>query len=204
MEKVCLKSFLYHGHEVDLYTYGSVVGVPSGVNVMDGREILEQDKVFTHRKEGVGKDSVAGFSDHFRYELLNKKGGWWVDTDVVCLKPFKFNDDKVIATSYEHKWGECAITCVMKIPQNDPILEYCLSKIENINRREIEFGDIGPHLLQEAVQKLEAQNTLVEHNTFCPIGWRDTDQFVKPYLYRNLLNLKRSIEGRKKVLISVI
>ena len=29
--------------------------------------------------------SVAGFSNLFRYELLRRDGGWWVDTDVLCL-----------------------------------------------------------------------------------------------------------------------
>ena len=31
LEQLCMKSFLYHGHQVDLYAYTDIKGVPSGV-----------------------------------------------------------------------------------------------------------------------------------------------------------------------------
>jgi len=33
------------------------------------------------------RGSLACFSDFFRYKLLAQEGGWWFDTDVVCLAP---------------------------------------------------------------------------------------------------------------------
>jgi mannosyltransferase OCH1-like enzyme len=29
--------------------------------------------------------AITSFADVFRYELLHRHGGWWVDTDVYCL-----------------------------------------------------------------------------------------------------------------------
>ena len=42
--------------------------------------------------------SLAAFSNLFRYKLLLERGGWWVDTDVICLRPFRVRDELVIAS----------------------------------------------------------------------------------------------------------
>lgn len=198
MEKMCLKSFVRHGHEVHVYTYGEVEGVPDRVEIRNGNKVLPESEIFTYQKGGFGEGSVAGFADHFRLELLNQRGGWWVDTDIICLQAFDFDEERVVATSYEHEWGVCAINCVMKLPKGDPILEYCLSRIKAINEDNVEFGETGPHLLQEAIQELGAQNILVKPNVFCPIGWRDTDHFVSSVFHRALVNTKRFFEGRRR------
>jgi hypothetical protein len=88
MEKLSIRSFLSHGHEYDLYVYNHVDGVPSGVNIYDANEIVPSHKICkTSGAYSEAKESYAGFSDYFRYNLLEKKGGWWIDTDFVCLRP---------------------------------------------------------------------------------------------------------------------
>lgn len=80
----CLKSFLKYGHIVNLYTYGNIVNVPNGVNIIDGSHIIPKEKIVKHQKSG----SYALFSDIFRYVLLSKiNHGIYVDCDVYCLKP---------------------------------------------------------------------------------------------------------------------
>lgn len=64
IEQLCMKSFLYHGHQVDLYAYTDIKGVPSGVNMCDANEIVESEKVFKHM------GSYAAFADLFRWALL--------------------------------------------------------------------------------------------------------------------------------------
>lgn len=44
IEQFCMKSFLYHGHQVDLYAYTDIKGVPSGVIMRDANEIVESKK----------------------------------------------------------------------------------------------------------------------------------------------------------------
>ena len=80
---LCVKSFIDHGHEYDLYSYDSVA-VPDGVRVLDANEILPRSEIFFYR-QGDAKGSVAAFANMFRYRLLMLRGGWWVDTDVLCL-----------------------------------------------------------------------------------------------------------------------
>lgn len=92
IEQLCMKSFLYHGHQVDLYAYTDIKGVPSGVIMKDAREIIDSSKIFKHM------NSYAAFADLFRWALLQLRGGYYCDTDVLCLKPFKFNESIVIGT----------------------------------------------------------------------------------------------------------
>ena len=73
LEQLVIASFLENGHEFHLYTYDQVSGVPAGAQIIDAREILPEDRVFT-RKDGWG--GYANFSDLFRYHLLHKRGGW--------------------------------------------------------------------------------------------------------------------------------
>lgn len=89
LEQLCLKSFVAHGHEVCLFTYGPVKNVPDGVKVCDGREILDTDNFVLHDRS----QSVALFSDLFRFHMIKAIPGIiYVDTDVFCLKPLVFDD----------------------------------------------------------------------------------------------------------------
>lgn len=90
-EKLCIQSFLDHGHEFHLYVYDEVGGIPSGVTVKSANEILSHNLIFRY-----SNGSVAGFSNWFRYEMLAKHGGMWVDMDMICLKPFAFGDEFVV------------------------------------------------------------------------------------------------------------
>lgn len=84
LEQLCLTSFVEMGHPTALYTYGEVTGVPAGVQICDGNDIMSDPDVYTHERSG----SVALFSDIFRFHLMVKAPGTvWIDTDVYCVKP---------------------------------------------------------------------------------------------------------------------
>jgi hypothetical protein len=87
MEQLCMASFLHNGHRFVLYVYDEVEGIPDGVIVADANEILPRSEIFT-----THKGSLAFFSDWFRQELMFRRGGYWVDTDVICLRRFDFSD----------------------------------------------------------------------------------------------------------------
>jgi len=97
MEQLSITSFLRNGHEYDLYCYNEIADVPAGATLRDAAEILPSSEIFYYR-HGAGKGSVAGFSNLFRFKLLFEKRGWWVDTDVVCLRPFDFDEPIVLAS----------------------------------------------------------------------------------------------------------
>lgn len=104
-EKLCLRSFIDHGHSFHLYCYDDSLKVPNGVVLKDASEILAREKCFAY-KSGAGKGSFAAGSNLFRYKLLAERGGWWVDTDVVCMSddialtpPFAAWEDDVLVNN---------------------------------------------------------------------------------------------------------
>jgi mannosyltransferase OCH1-like enzyme len=94
MEEMSIASFLMNGHEYHLYVYQDVENVPTGTVVKDASEVLPSSMIFQYRDF----NSYAGFSNFFRYKLLLERGGWWVDTDMICLQPFDFTDEYVFSS----------------------------------------------------------------------------------------------------------
>ncbi len=90
MEKLCVQSYLDNGHEFHLYVYDNVEGIPSGAVVKDGNEILPESEIFY-----TNRNRIETFSDWFRWALLAKRGGFWVDMDTVCIRPFNFSEEIV-------------------------------------------------------------------------------------------------------------
>lgn len=82
LEKLSAISFVANGFRLKLWSYGEIRNVPPGVELCDAREIIPENRVFTHRN-----GSYAAFADLFRYALLSQEGGLWADTDVICLVP---------------------------------------------------------------------------------------------------------------------
>ena len=83
-ERCSLQSFADQGHETVLFSYDRL-DVPRGVRLESADSIIsieERDKFFA-----VAPDQYSQFSDFFRYELLHQRGGWWIDTDVLCRSP---------------------------------------------------------------------------------------------------------------------
>lgn len=81
-----IKSYIKQGYEYHLYTYDKVENVPEGVIIKDGNEILDKKNIFYY------EESIAPFSDLFRYKLLYDKGGIWTDCDIICIR--KLPNDK--------------------------------------------------------------------------------------------------------------
>jgi glycosyl transferase-like sugar-binding protein len=184
LERLSIASFLANGHEVRLYTYGDVEGIPPGTQHHDGREIVPAAQVFTY-PSGFGKGSYAGFSNLFRYKLLLDHGGIWCDCDVVCLQPFDFASEYVIARERlspnlaNADKTEKLNPCVLKAPPNSRVMLECYSVAMESNKGELEWGDIGPDL----VTKRFAQHGLDRHalpaNAICPVDWWHAQRLVK-------------------------
>jgi len=82
VQQLCLASAVATGCKVRLFTYDKVEGIPKGIEIANGREVLGLEKMIRHRQS----QSVALFSDRFRYEILAKGLGAWIDTDMLFLK----------------------------------------------------------------------------------------------------------------------
>lgn len=74
---------LRQGHRVRLFGYGKITNVPEGIEVADARDVLPFERVIFDRRTG----SPALGADVFRYALMSRGLGMWLDLDVLLLRP---------------------------------------------------------------------------------------------------------------------
>lgn len=176
-EVACLRSFIAHGHAVELFTYDESLAAPPGVAVADARDILPESRVF-HYAGGFGAGSVAAFSNLFRYCLLFERGGWWIDTDVLCLTP-DIPDLPLFYAWQDAREINCA---VMKFPPGHAVMDDCRKAADTVGDKAT-WGQMGPALLTEVLLR----NGL-HHFAFPP-------SFCYPIHYENTARLFEKVVG---------
>ena len=113
MEQLSIKSFLDNGHTYHLYCYNPIENVPEGTILKDASEIVPKNEIFTYKN-----GSYAAFANYFRFHMLYEKGGCWVDTDVVCIKPLIINDPIAFATEPHANYIDNRVTSfLIKLPK---------------------------------------------------------------------------------------
>jgi len=175
MEQLSIASFIANSHDYHLYTYEEVGNVPSGVVIRDAGEILPRSRAFqySHHK------TWSGFANFFRYKLLLDRGGWWADTDLVCLKPFDFDDEYVFSS--EFSLGRQMVNIgAIKVPPGSEIMAYAWDVCQTKDPEKLVWGETGPALMQQAVEKFSIQRYVKSWQTFCPIGFRDWTKALDP------------------------
>lgn len=173
MERLALTSFVHHGHEVELYTYAPVDGVPPGVTVREGNEILPESMIFTYRDH----HSYSGFSNYFRYRLLLERGGCWVDMDLVALQPLSFDAEHVFS-SEDAKGEQFVTTSFIKAPAGSPVMQRAWEVCAAKDRAQIRWGETGPSLLRTVVAALGMCAHVRPPAVFCPIPYRSWESLL--------------------------
>lgn len=192
----CLTSFLKQGHEVHLHTYEDIDDLPQGITIYDANQIIAKEKIIRHKKTG----SYALFSDIFRYELLKRVDGIYVDCDVYCLKPllipqhgylFGFEDDYKINGA------------VLALPKNSELLEklieiaydkyfipgwYSITKQNRLKWQkrfgfarhiiEMPWGVIGPEAITYFAKHFNVDNLSQPIDVFYPIHYNRISQLL--------------------------
>jgi mannosyltransferase OCH1-like enzyme len=175
LEQLSITSFLVHGHDYHLYTYNDVANVPSGAVIKDANEILPNSSIFQYKN----RPSYAGFSNYFRYKLLWERGGWWADTDMICLRPFDFAEEYVFSSEILGS-QEVITCCVIKARPGSAVMSYAWKVCQTKDPQRIVWGETGPQLTAQAVTKFSLNRHRKPYYVFCPII--DWHKLIEPYV----------------------
>jgi len=192
MEYLCIKSFIDFGHEFHLYTYNKVDNIPKGVIVKDGNEILPASEIYRYKS-----GSVSAFSNLFRFTMLYKKGGYWVDTDLVCVKKFDFKEDYVFTSEPSEDYQRQVINAgIIKCPK-DSQAAFQGMIIQRRHKQMILSGEItwssGPKTVQEVIFRNKLEKYVLPWKGICSCSWADTNSLIdrnKKYNKEVILRLK--------------
>ena len=169
IEHLCVKSFLAQGHRFLLYTYDEVENVPDGCELLDAATVLDEGPGLPLRGSG-SRRQPRRFFDLFRYTLLDRDGGWWVDTDTLCLTAeipepeYVFAKSDVLLRQRDHagSGGEFS----------DSGNAHKGAAHRRRAGWQLEFGSIGPHLLTEVVRDLDFAHKATDTAALYPIPYR--------------------------------
>jgi len=160
LEWACMRSFVDRGHRLLVFCYQEVE-VPAGVSLTSAEEILPQHELFFYR------ESPGAFSDIFRYALLFKFGGWWVDTDVLCLSE--------LIPACQYAWAPeepgALNGAILRFPRRDPKLEELRREATKRAPTMKDWGTVGPHLLTELLPKSPPCDHFGSQHDFYPLHW---------------------------------
>jgi hypothetical protein len=181
LERLSIQSFLDHGHQYHVYAYRDLPDVPGGAVLRDANEILPESEIFQYAE----RKTYAAFSNVFRYKLLFERGGVWADADVVCLRALDLTDEHIFASetfeTRDLQGPQTTVTsCVIKAPPGSAAMALALRIALAKDRTTLRWGEIGPRLVAEVVDKEGLGRFVQPPVAFCPIPYRGWRALIDP------------------------
>jgi hypothetical protein len=195
VERACARSVMRQGHRLSLYCYGTLRGVPQGVELRDASAIIPQSRILYHRSGSPGL-----FADWFRLELLRQGLGTWIDLDMYLIAPIDLSKSYLLA---EEEPG-LINNAVLRLPSDCPMLPLLLEPFEQgttpewlpwywyypakvrelisgrADVRKMPWGSTGAYGLTSLARRFGLYSQAYPPEAFYPSGWRNAAWITDP------------------------
>ena len=199
IERLCFQSMMAHGHQLVLWTYAPVDGIPEGIENRSAEDILSSRVIVRDPTTGsVG----SPFSDRFRYRLLQQNpGGTWVDADILMLRPIESGAPYLFGRQSD----DLINGAVLRLPRRSRVLRD-LSRLTSarvpvphwwpaaqrrkqrwdglIGRhqkaQDMPWATMGPYALTATLRRYGLEGEAQPIAAFYPIHWSETSLFFGP------------------------
>ena len=195
VERACLRSVARHGHKIALYTHGPIKGVPGEVEQRDASEILPLERITA---PWCARADL--YSDWFRYELLRRELGTWVDTDIYLLSRL----DTESPYLFGRQSPELLNNAVFRVPPDSPLLPELLEPFEkrttpkwmpwhkyvpkrarelltgHVDLTDIPWGTTSPVAVTALARKFGLTQLAQPQERFYPVPWQDARWILDP------------------------
>ena len=181
---LCLQSFVARGHRVEIFSYDDQLALPNWVVRKDAQQILPSDHILRYQK-GPGQGSPALHANLFRYTMLHRLGGWWIDMDVVLIgsqlptTPVFFGAEHIDAAAGDSVFGTRFGNAVIKMPPQHPLLVEAIERCLTIGEA-ARWSQTGPVLFTELANKYDLARYGSPIHAVYPISWREFPMFFNP------------------------
>ena len=201
LERAALQSYVNVGYTVHIYTYNPLpefkqqVPPSKHIRVHDARDILPETALFQYAgRATVGKRddaySYLPFSDLFRFTMLHKNGGAWMDLDIfmtrpvparILARPYVFSSERTIQKgAYRKAEPEIVDMGFIKVPgPGDPLMSWILAHIPK-GLLELKTPFDYMNLYRKGIATLGLERYVLPANAFLPLNWWDVkDSFAE-------------------------
>lgn len=163
---LCLRSFVDSGHHVTVFTYDPNLVMPTWLARRDASEILPPARALRNQVAHINL---------FRYALLCHLGGWWIDPDLVALKPDLPQEQFFFAASGER---DLVSLGMVKFPSGHALLT---AAIERAAASDVgSWAKSGSPLFTALLE----QHGLMQHSRppaeACPVSWFELEIMFDP------------------------
>ncbi|MEW4453624.1 hypothetical protein AB1L30_13200 [Bremerella sp. JC817] len=124
IERICLASFAAHHDDVELLSYTPIENLPEGVIAVDANEILPESSSLFRKNSRKGIEAIV------RWRTLLERGDCYVSTDMLCIRPFDFDEPIVFGRKSDvdsYRWGHQALI----FPAHHPACQFMLNRCLN-------------------------------------------------------------------------
>lgn len=203
LARLCLASFVEKGHDVTLFSYEALDGVPPGVSLADAAQILPRERMFFYK----GTRTPAVFADLFRLELMAQERGIWVDCDVYCIKSyaglpdyvFGYENHPSLRNGFKAQVNQAVFACPAgsdllaalqrvftsgEIPPGlapwrhfEVVVRRALG--EKLPVHHMQFGATGPVPLNHYIPAMGLQSYVQPKDVFYPVDYGGADRLLQ-------------------------
>jgi len=170
-EQACLASFARRGHRVEVFTYQADVSFAPGLHLRDAREILPEARVLRPLSDG----RMGTHADLFRYALLERLGGWWIDPDVMLMQPDLPEGEIYLASP--DVFRRTPVT-VLRFPANHPMMVEARRRADALDDDAAEWERAGAALMSELTARGDILSQAKEG--LGPISWLNVPDLFNP------------------------
>lgn len=188
METVVKKSDL---SQIWLWSWQTFTNLPSGIiqknaaDFIDLKMLLDSAYYTTDKKANLGnKMKLAQLADLLRYLVLEKYGGWYIDTDIILCHPLPTDKPYMFATSpnkmagaFKRKKSYHVTNCAIYISEkNSLIMREIINDIYDYINKNSDIGDYKNFckfmdMLETKIYKHKLEKYIVDSSVFCPMPW---------------------------------
>lgn len=190
--EMCLMSWIRQGYNIDLYVDKKIFKLPEVFALFEGRiTLLDANEIMDISVAG-DKSVLLPLTDLWRYKMLYKKGGTWLDADMFLLS--KLPQDKIIISS-ENTMQSGAFKSfqpivpnigVLRFPKEDPFLKSLIDKIEKRTKVAV-FCDNMKIFRKEIIK---TDYPIMPPEMFCPVDWWNYKDIYYSEIYKEKFNVE--------------
>jgi len=170
---LCLRTFVDRGHRVEVFTYSDTITIPDWLKLRNASDVLPRERVLRPLEEG----GVAIHANLFRYALLSQLGGWWIDPDVVLLKPDLPPGDVIFSGPDAFK---LVSTSVLRCPAGHPLLTQAFARAELTGDSLQDWDRAGSVMLTSLVKAGTWGKDFAVRAPLSPVSWFDVPVLFDP------------------------
>ena len=173
-ERCSLQSFADQGHETVLFSYDLSRRSTRSAAGICGQHHLDRSSATNSLR--WPRTNIHSSAISFASELLHQRGGWWINTDVLCRSPTLPSQPVVVGETRRGK----LCNAIMQFPAGHPLLieasAYCRSYQHNLlnSHRTV----IGPMLMSDLIKAYPIE--VSDKDLFYPIRTKHVWQFGEP------------------------